>query len=61
MSQPFRLALAKRIMKDHVLIANGQPHTQTMTRLHFPRFVETGAFRTAPRRPSTRPSRWAIT
>jgi len=42
-SQPFRLALAKRIMKDHVLIANGQPHTQTMTRLHFPRFVETGS------------------
>jgi hypothetical protein len=24
-------------------VANGQPHTQTMTRLHFPRFVETGS------------------
>jgi hypothetical protein len=42
-SQPFRLALAKRILHDHVLIGNGQPHTRTMTRLKFPRFVETGS------------------
>ena len=42
-SQPFRLALVQRILKDHVLIANGQPHTETMTRLHFPRFTETGS------------------
>jgi hypothetical protein len=42
-SQPFRLALARRIMQSHLLIGNGQPHTQTMTKLHFPRFVETGS------------------
>jgi hypothetical protein len=42
-SQPFRLALAKRIMQHNILIGNGQPHTQTMTKLHFPRFVETGS------------------
>jgi hypothetical protein len=30
-------------MDGHVLIANGQPHTRTMTGLHFPRFVETGS------------------
>jgi hypothetical protein len=42
-SQPYRLALAKRIMEKHILIANGQPHTRTMVGLHFPRFVETGS------------------
>jgi hypothetical protein len=42
-SQPFRLALARRIMRDHILIGNGQPYTKTMTKLHFPRFVETGS------------------
>jgi hypothetical protein len=42
-SQPFRLALARRIMQHHLLVANGQPYTQTMTKLHFPRFVETGS------------------
>lgn len=42
-SQPFRLALARRILDGHLLVANGQPHTRTMTRLHFPRFVETGS------------------
>jgi hypothetical protein len=42
-SQPYRLALARRIMQNHLLIGNGQPHTQAMTKLHFPRFVETGS------------------
>jgi hypothetical protein len=42
-SQPFRIALAQRILKDRILIGNGQPHTRTMARLHFPRFVETGS------------------
>lgn len=42
-SQPFRLALARRILKGHDLVANGQPHTRTMAGLHFPRFVETGS------------------
>jgi hypothetical protein len=42
-SQPFRLALARRIMEHHLLVGNGQPHTRTMTKLHFPRFVETGS------------------
>ncbi len=42
-SQPYRLALARRIMEKHLLVGNGQPHTRTMTTLHFPRFVETGS------------------
>jgi hypothetical protein len=42
-SQPFRLALAQRILRQHLLIGNGQPHTETMVKLHFPRFVETGS------------------
>jgi hypothetical protein len=42
-SQPFRLALTKRILEKHLLVANGQPHTETMVKLHFPRFVETGS------------------
>ena len=42
-SQPFRLALAQRILKDHFLVGNGQPHTRTFVNLHFPRFVETGS------------------
>jgi len=43
LSQPFRLALARRILQGHDLVANGQPHTRTMATLHFPRFVETGS------------------
>jgi hypothetical protein len=42
-SQPFRLALVHRILQNHLLVANGQPHTKTMTKVHFPRFVETGS------------------
>ena len=59
-SQPFRLALARRIMRDHILIGNGQPHTKTMTKLHFPRFVETGSISNCAWRVSIRPSPWAI-
>jgi hypothetical protein len=42
-SQPYRLALAQRILRNGQLIANGQPFTETMVKLHFPRFVETGS------------------
>jgi hypothetical protein len=43
LSQPWRMALAQRILAHGPLIANGAPHTRTMATLHFPRFVETGA------------------
>jgi len=43
LSHPFRLALARRILQNHLLVANGQPYTQAMIKLHFPRFVETGS------------------
>ena len=43
LSQPWRLALVRRIMQKHTLVANGQPHTRSMTDMHFPRFVETGS------------------
>ncbi len=42
-SQPWRVALAQQILVRGPLIANGQPHTRTMARLKFPRFVETGS------------------
>jgi hypothetical protein len=42
-SQPFRLALAQRILKGHPLVGNSQPHTRTFVNLRFPRFVETGS------------------
>ena len=42
-SQPWRVALAQRILARGPLVANGQPHTRTMARLKFPRFVETGS------------------
>ncbi len=42
-SQDWRVALAKRILARGPLIANGQPHTRTVARLKFPRFVETGS------------------
>ncbi|MBI3923550.1 MAG: hypothetical protein HY318_19180 [Armatimonadetes bacterium] len=42
-SQPFRIALAKRLLQHGPLVGNGQPHTRTMAALHFPRFVETGS------------------
>lgn len=43
LSQPWRDALARRILARGPLIANGQPHTRTMARLKIPRFVETGS------------------
>lgn len=43
LTQDWRVALAKRILGRGPLIANGQPHTRTMARLRFPRFVETGS------------------
>ncbi len=43
LSQPWRLGLIREIQARGPLIANGQPHTRTMARLKFPRFVETGS------------------
>jgi len=43
LSQDWREALAKRILARGPLVGNGQPHTRTMARLRFPRFVETGS------------------
>ena len=42
-TQSWRLALAQRILAHGPLVGNGAPHTRTMTRLHFPRFIETGS------------------
>ena len=39
----WRLDTAQRILKRGHLIGNGAPQTRTFTRLHFPRFVETGS------------------
>jgi hypothetical protein len=43
LSQDWRVALAKRILARGPLVANGQPRTRTLSRLKFPRFVETGS------------------
>ncbi|MCX7886149.1 MAG: hypothetical protein N3B01_02675 [Verrucomicrobiae bacterium] len=43
LSQPWRVALIREIMARGPLIANGQPHTRTIARLKFPRFVETAS------------------
>lgn len=42
-SQTWREKAAKGIMKRGLLVGNGAPHTRTFTRLHFPRFIETGS------------------
>lgn len=42
LSHDWRLRQAKSLLRRGPLIANGQPRTESMTRLHFPRFVETG-------------------
>jgi hypothetical protein len=43
-SQPYRLALAKRILsRGAPLWGNDAPHTRSMANLRFPRFVETGS------------------
>jgi hypothetical protein len=39
----WRLEAAKRILARGHLIGNGSPMTRSFTRLHFPRFVETGS------------------
>jgi hypothetical protein len=43
LTQPWRVALAKKILARSPLIGNGAPHTRSMAQLHFPRFVETGS------------------
>jgi hypothetical protein len=43
LSQPWRIALAEKIMSRGALVANGAPYTRTMAKLHFPRFTETGS------------------
>lgn len=43
-SQPWRLKMAKKILSHGLLIGNSAPHTRSFTRVHFPRFVETGLF-----------------
>ena len=42
-TQSWRERAAKGIMRRGMLIGNGAPHTRTFTRLHFPRFIETGS------------------
>jgi hypothetical protein len=43
LSEPWRLALAKRILARGPLIGNGPPFTRAMAALKFPCFVETGS------------------
>jgi len=43
LSQPWRIALAQRIMARGPLVGTGAPHTRTRSRLRLPRFVETGS------------------
>lgn len=43
LSEPWRLAMAKRILRRGPLIGNGPPFTRAMAALHFPCFVETGS------------------
>jgi hypothetical protein len=42
LSQAWRIKQARAILRRGPLIANGQPQTDSMMRVHFPRFVETG-------------------
>jgi len=42
LSQAWRIKQAKDLLKRGPLIANGQPQTESMARVHFLRFVETG-------------------
>lgn len=39
----WRKAMVEKILSRGYLIGNGAPQTRTFTRLHFPRFVETGS------------------
>ncbi|MBX7256110.1 MAG: hypothetical protein K1Y02_07085 [Candidatus Hydrogenedentes bacterium] len=43
LTEPWRLALAKRILAKGPLIGNGPPFTRAMAALQFPCFVETGS------------------
>ncbi|HUT94445.1 MAG TPA: hypothetical protein VMY37_33615 [Thermoguttaceae bacterium] len=43
LSEPWRLALARRIMTRGPLVGNGVPRTRAMAALEFPCFVETGS------------------
>jgi hypothetical protein len=43
-SQPWRERIAKKMLAYGPLIGNSSPKTRTFTKLHFPRFVETGNF-----------------
>jgi len=43
LSEPWRVALARRILSRGPLIGNGAPFTQAMAGLRFPCFVETGS------------------
>ncbi|MCC6696213.1 MAG: hypothetical protein IT365_11340, partial [Candidatus Hydrogenedentes bacterium] len=43
LTEPWRLALAKRILARGPLIGNGPPFTRAMAALKFPCFVETGS------------------
>jgi hypothetical protein len=42
-TQSWRLAAVQRILQRGPLVGNGAPNTRTLTRVHFPRFVETGS------------------
>ncbi len=43
LSEPWRVALARKILARGPLIGNGPPFTRAMAALHFPCFVETGS------------------
>jgi len=43
LSEPWRVALAKRIMARGPLVGNGAPFTRAMVALKFPCFIETGS------------------
>ncbi|HIQ21887.1 MAG TPA: hypothetical protein EYH34_11730 [Planctomycetes bacterium] len=43
LTEPWRVALAKRILARGPLIGNGAPYTRAMAALRFPCFVETGS------------------
>ena len=42
-TEPWRVALARRILAQGSLVGNGAPHTRAMAALKFPCFVETGS------------------
>jgi hypothetical protein len=42
-SQPWRLRMAEKLLKQGALLGNGAPLTRSFGKVHFPRFVETAA------------------